>query len=367
MRFLKSFFGNNGKEPEISTYKEFWEWFEKNEKVFFNVIKQREHIETQFFNKISEKLDLLKKGFFFLAGMYDDDQAEIIFTADGNIKNFIFIEELVEKAPQLKRWRFTAFKQPTNIEHASIVMNEYHFNKENISFFPNDDATQPDKISITVIHNDFNSSNEKEITIGTCIFLETYLGEINFANTIDSLSIVGQENNTIKEDLIPIEKLKDYLIWREKEFIEKYDGFRHTAEKDNYSSFEGKLKNGNPFFAIFNTTLLDWDKKMSHPWILKITFNYDGSQTNGMPDESTYKLQNEIEDKIELDLKDHEGYLPVGRETGDNKRETYFACKDFRKPSKIIDSLKKEYQKDITFDYDIYKDKYWNSFDYYQV
>ena len=37
----------------------------------------------------------------------------------------------------------------------------------------------------------------------------------------------------IKKELIPIEKLKDFLIWRQKEFIEKYEGTRRNTIDDN--------------------------------------------------------------------------------------------------------------------------------------
>ena len=37
------------------------------------------------------------------------------------------------------------------------------------------------------------------------------------------------------KELIPISKLKDFLTWREKEFIEKYEGTRHNTENDSYA------------------------------------------------------------------------------------------------------------------------------------
>ena len=40
--------------------------------------------------------------------------------------------------------------------------------------------------------------------------------------------------------------------------------------------------------------------------------------------------------KIVEELKDFEGYLNIGRQTADSVREIYFACKEFRKPSKVF-------------------------------
>jgi hypothetical protein len=68
-------------------------------------------------------------------------------------------------------------------------------------------------------------------------------------------------------------------------------------------------------------------------------------------------------DDIMLDLKDFEGYLNIGRQTADNSREIYFACKDFRKPSKVLYELTKKYSGQLDLTYDIYKDKYWRSYE----
>ena len=81
-----------------------------------------------------------------------------------------------------------------------------------------------------------------------------------------------------------------------------------------------------------------------------------------MPNDETYKLLDEIENNISEELKDFEGYLKIGRQTAKNIREIYFACNDFRKPSKVLHKLEVEYADKFAISYDIYKDKYWQSF-----
>ena len=61
-------------------------------------------------------------------------------------------------------------------------------------------------------------------------------------------------------------------------------------------------------------------------------------------------------------LKDSEGYLNLGRETADSLREIYFACKDFRKPSIVLEEIKNQFASQVDIEYEIYKDKYWQSF-----
>jgi hypothetical protein len=357
MGLLQNLFGSK----PIHTNQDFWNWFTKHEKKFFKVVKRGNRIESDFFDKISPKLQELKDGYFYLTGMLDEHTAELIITADGLIRNFIFVEELVKDAPQLPGWKFTAHKPALNIDDVGITMAGQNFSHDNLSFYPTDFPAYPDEIDITVVHDDLNSTNENDIVNGTYIFLDNILGELNFATTIDNLSVIGRDNAS--DELVPISKLKDYLIWREKEFIEKYEGVWHSTEEDVYSAFEATLESGNPLLAVINMDLLSWDRKASHPWILRVAIRFGPPDVNnGMPDEDSYQALDQIEDRILSVLKDADGFLNIGRQTAEGVRDIYFGCKDFRTPSKLIYTLAPEYRPRLEMTYEIYKDKYWQSF-----
>ena len=153
------------------------------------------------------------------------------------------------------------------------------------------------------------------------------------------------------------------MIWRQKEFVEKYEGIRYNTSNDTHSIMEATLKSGNPLVATVNTDLLKWDSKASHPWITELVIKYDGSNTNGMPETEDYQLMETIEGEIMKDLKDSEGHLNVGRQTADNERTIWFASKDFRQPSKTLFAIQKQYADQLEMDYNIYKDKYWQTFE----
>jgi hypothetical protein len=364
MNFFKRIFRKNKK---INSYEDFWQWFQKYEKDFFVVVKNyaKEEgftdLEKDFFDKLSDKLSELRDGFFFLTGMDDDHTVELIITPDGNIRNIVFVEELVKAAPSIKGWKFTALKQPSDIDDFELGMSNYTFNKDNLFFYSTEYDEYPDEIDITIVYDDFNEKDKDAITNGIYIFLDNYLGELDFITSIDTLEIA--EEKEIEKELIPIGKLKSFLKWREKEFIEKYEGIRHDTENDDYSGIEGKLKNGEPLIAIINSTLMNWDSKASHPWVLNIEIKYDGGDNNGMPDDDTYQLLNDLEDDIMLELKDADGYLNIGRKTAGNLRNIYFTCNDFRKPSYVLSQVINNYQDKLNISYSIYKDKYWQSFE----
>ncbi|MBA4057685.1 MAG: DUF695 domain-containing protein, partial [Marivirga sp.] len=294
MSLLKNIFSK--KDPPIKSYSDFWEWFRKYEKTFYHVVEKQKNVEKDFFDKLSPKLGELKDGFFYLTGMYDDHTAELVLTADGNVKNIVFVEELVAAAPEIPGWRFTALKPALDIKDVGIEMGGYQFNNEKLSFYSNDFPEYPDEIDITVVHKDLDEGNRDTIINGTYIFLDNFLGELNFVTTIDNSTVIGKDE--IQKELVPIEKLKDFLIWRRKEFVEKHENINHSTDNDNCSILEAELQNGKPLIAAINTDLLNWDNKASHPWILSIEIKYEDENNNGMPDKLTYELLDEIEDRL---------------------------------------------------------------------
>lgn len=357
MSFFSKILGK--KESPITSYNDFWDWFLKHEKDFFKIVQHGQNIHQDFFNKMAPKLNEIHDGIYFLTGMFDDETAELILTPDGAIRNIYVIEELVDNAPKIEGWKFTALKPASNVEDVSITYENFEFNSDNLKFYPNLHKSYPDEIDLTIVYENFEEDKKATVTNGVYIFLDNFLGELHSVTLIDNLKVIGNED--VSQELIPIEKLKDYLIWREKEFVEKYEGVRHDTENDNYSSLEAKTKDGDIVLAIVNSDILHWDKKASHPWVLSIEIPFDGSNNNGMPNDETYQLLNEIEDEIMLDLKDLDGYLNVGRETSAGMREIHFACKGFRKPPKVLDAIIKKYNQ-FEINYEIYKDKYWQSF-----
>lgn len=347
-----------------TSYQKFWTFFSENKETFFQVVKSHEDIEEKFLDIIAPELKSINEDLLYLTGMFDENTAELIITVDGNIKDIVYAEELIEAAPSLENWRFTALKPESDIKNTSITMEDFEFTKENIFFYSNDDENYPDEIDLTFIHEDLNDDNRNEIANGTFIFIDNYLGELNFLTQIDNFRIAGKAE--AEKELIPIEKLKDYLNWREREFIDKHKGSKIQTNEDSFSLFEATLTNGFPLIATVNTDLLRWNKKASHPWISVLRIEYKGDEESGFPDNEDYEMLNAIEDEMLVDLKPEEGDLNIGRETAEHIREIYFASKDFRKISKILAETTRKYpQYNITFE--IYKDKYWQSFERYGI
>ncbi|MDQ1806462.1 DUF695 domain-containing protein [Chryseobacterium sp. CKR4-1] len=344
-------------------YNDFWDWFLTKEKDFYEIIKNHDHIESGFFDIISPRLKQINQGYYFLVGMYDDSTVELIITVDGEIKNIVFAEEIVEASPVLKRWKFTALKPEMNAAHG-IQMDGLEFTGENILFYPNESEGYPDEIDITFVYEGLMPENKESVVKGICVFLDNFLGELNFATQIDTFNIISKEE--AKKELIPVIKLKDFLAWREREFTEKYKNVKNIDDEEQFSVLEASLQNGLPLIATVNTSLLTYDAKASYPWISVIRMQYEGRSNNGLPENDDHERLNEIEEKIINKLKVEEGHLYIGHESADNLRECYFASKDFRDPSRVIPKVIAEHP-EYEISLEIYKDKYWQSFERYTI
>lgn len=361
MGILRKIFGKSkSKKTELvlTDITEFWNWFDENQQTFYKTVKTKGNIEKYFFSKLGPQLDQLRNEIFYVTGNYDDSTVELIFTADGNLKNIAFIEELVEKSSKLSNWKFTCLKQPSQNFDFVINMGDVEFHENNISFYSNEDEDRPDLVDITFVHEDWSEENRETLINGIYLSIDNYLGELKLIDGIDEISFSSPSD--ARDELVPINKLKEFLNWREKEFVEKYEGVRVNIEEYNYSSFEARTNEGLPLIAVINTDLMKWDAKASHPWMMIVEIKFKGNEY-GMPNDETSVLLNEIEGEITLKLKDKDGYLNVGRQTVNFERAIFFTCVDYRKPSNLLFHIQNVYKDIVKIDFDIFKDKYWQS------
>jgi hypothetical protein len=357
MSFWKKLF--SGGEQKMRSYEDFWNWFVQNEPEFYRLVKGKGDVAGEFLGKALPRLRELREGFNLLAAMPDEETVELAFSANGDLKNMVFMEEIVAAAPELARWKFTALRSPMDLETQGMNIGTHAFTKDNIHFYAETNADFPDEVSIVLVHEEMAEDNVEVITHGTYIFLDHLLGEWNFATLLDHVSV--KSSAEVEEELVPVDQLFEFLVEREKAFVEKYQAVKKDTENHQFALMEAELEDGSPLIVMVDTDLKDWEAKASHPWMLVVSFDYDGYANSGLPDEATSSLMQEIEDRLLAELKDQDGYLNLGRQTGDDTREIYFAGKGFKKTPKIVDQIRQEYADKLELDYDIYKDKYWRS------
>ena len=356
MNLFKKLFEKKSK-TETKDAAGFWQWFLQHEWSFHVTTRKLERMHEDFLSLVMAQLKELNVDFACSAGMYDETTAELVITAEGEIKAFVFVEDLVAAAPSIAGWKFTALKPPTGLG-ISIGMNSYEFNDTEMSFFSCDDENYPDEVEITIVHNAYNEDNKNTIANGIFIYLDNALGELNTATLFDNILIAGPGAD--QPELIPLQKLNDFLVWKEKEFVEKYQGIRYNTDNDTYMLLDAEDEKGMPSIAVINQDLLEWDAKPSHPWMTVVELEFPSTR-NGLPGDDTATKMEKFEEELVLQLPDSDGYLNLGRETHDSKRTIYLACKEFLSVSRILQQLGARHTGELTITYDIYKDKYWRT------
>lgn len=357
MSFLNKIFGSS--DQPVKNVSEFWSWFHENSSEFHEVVKSKDPrlVQEKLFPRLERQLGGIKDGIFFLVGMIDADTAELVLTADGYPKNVAFVEDLVDAAHGIPGWMFTALKQPGG-EKFGLRLGGVEFGSDTLAFYPNDVPDMPDLVDVTIVHPAFDNTDGQQLHNGAYLYIENYLGELVLMTEIDNMRFCGPSQ--ADKACIPIEALGNFLETRRALFVEKYEGSRALTDTDGYAIMQAQLDGGMPLVATVNTDLISWDKKPSHPWMVVVTIPYNGTATNGLPDNETAEKLNQIEEAITDQLPDHEGYLNIGRQAAKNQRDIFYACADFRKPSKVVYAVQREYAS-MNIEYDLYKDKYWRT------
>ena len=320
----------------------------------------KKKIDTDFFDPLSASLDRMHEGIYFLAGEAEAGVAELILTADGVYRNFAFIEDLVAAAPKLPAWRFVALKPACAIDGFGINMNGLVYSDDTLHFYVREDAKCPQVVDVVMVHSDATAT-EEQLTSGVYVYLDNLLGEWVAVTQIDQMQIINQQQLPANQALQPMAELAPYLHGRHEAWQKAYGGVYYNSDQDEFASFEGEADNGQLIVGIIDSTLLAWPHKPSHPWMLTLRIAYDGSGLNGMPSKQIYQRMEAFEDALMAELPEHEGYLNVGRETGDDIRFIYFACKQFVQATRVLERLMPQFSKEVDISYDLYQDKYWQS------
>ena len=338
----------------------FWAWFQTQAEAFHHAVITQEKIDTDFFDPLSASLDRMHEGIYFLAGEAEAGVAELILTADGVYRNFAFIEDLVAAAPKLPAWRFVALKPACAIDGFGINMSGLVYSDDTLHFYVREDAKCPQVVDVVMVHSDATAT-EEQLTSGVYVYLDNLLGEWVAVTQIDQMQIINQQQLPANQALQPMAELAPYLHSRHEAWQKVYGGVYYNSDQDEFASFEGEADNGQLIVGIIDSTLLAWPHKPSHPWMLTLRIAYDGSGLNGMPSKQIYQRMEAFEDALMAELPEHEGYLNVGRETGDDIRYIYFACKQFVQATRVLERLMPQFSQEMDISYDVFQDKYWQS------
>lgn len=209
----------------------FWNWFQDNNQTIKKLINETPLNQKHISFWLSKNLSYYYKEIDFILVFpinNNNNKSELIITANGNPQFFEQVLNLVDNAPQLKDWKFTAFIQPTDrIEEIMKGLDEPYIFQEitlkasELIFLPVEYHEVSHKVDIVVFLKSYNLyCDTKTLQQAIFIIMQDILGEKSLYQNINFVQLAQMPDN--RDGLI---QLYDFQL-----FLDNLNG----AELNNY-------------------------------------------------------------------------------------------------------------------------------------
>lgn len=197
----------------------FWNWFQDNNQTIKNLIQETPINQQNITYWLNKQLGYYSKelDFIIVFPKRENQKTELIITANGNPEYFNQVINLINNAPVLRHWKFTAFIQPTaNIEEMINRLDEPYIFQEitlktsEIKFLPLNYDEKIKKLDIIIYLKNYKiHCNTKILQQAIYIILQDLLGEKALYQNINFVQLAKLPNNT--EELIELYELQYYI------------------------------------------------------------------------------------------------------------------------------------------------------------
>jgi len=189
----------------------FWEWFSKNQEKLYNTELQNHDLQNQYFNELSDELGKIHPDLVFeFTPIQENKIKEFTISADGIEELFPIVISLIDKAPNIDKWKISAFRQRIAGDGLAIKFGELSIGYDDMYFRY---IEENGKLGIEL--NIRHYTEEPMMQNAIYILLDSLIGEYDVVTKIDWIDWVKLNENDI-ENLAPIKDLK-VLIDRRKQ------------------------------------------------------------------------------------------------------------------------------------------------------
>ena len=202
----------------------FWNWFQDNNQTIKNLINETPLTQKHITFWLSKNLSYYCPEIDFILvfpinnnNNNNNNKSELILTANGNPEYFNQIINLVDNAPKLKNWKFTAFIQPTDrIEEIMkglddpYIFHEMTLKASELTFFPVEYHELSRKLDIVVFFKSYNLyCDTKTLQQAIFIIMQDIVGEKFLYQNINLVQLAQAPDN--KEGLIHLYDFQLFL------------------------------------------------------------------------------------------------------------------------------------------------------------
>jgi hypothetical protein len=197
----------------------FWNWFQDNHHTIKNIVNETPKNQKHITFWINKNLNYYCRELDFIIVFPKNltSKFEFIITANGNKNYFHELITLVDNAPLLKSWKFTAFIQPTTeIDKMMKGLDEPYIFQDitlkisELKFKPILYNENIEKMDIMIFLKNYNLlCDTKTLKQAIYVILQELLGEERLYQKISLVQLAQTTNK--EEDLIQLYELQWYL------------------------------------------------------------------------------------------------------------------------------------------------------------
>jgi hypothetical protein len=183
----------------------FWNWFQDNNQTIKNILSETPKNQKHLFFWLNKHLHYYCKEIDFIIAFpkKPTDKAKLIITANGNPEYFKQVVDLIDNAPRLRTWIFTAFIQPKeDIERIIDKLDNPYFFKDitikasDIMFLPLNCDESCKKYEIVVYLKNYNiHCNTKTWRDAIFIIMQDIFGEKQVYENINFVQLAQLPDN----------------------------------------------------------------------------------------------------------------------------------------------------------------------------
>ncbi|MBP2284801.1 hypothetical protein H4V97_003119 [Flavobacterium sp. CG_23.5] len=197
----------------------FWNWFQDNHHAIKNIVNETPKNQKHIAFWINKNLNYYCREIDFIIVFPKNltSKSEFIITANGNLDYFNQVITLVDNAPQLKTWKFTAFIQPTAEVDKIIdgldepyIFEDLTLKISDLKFLTlNYDENTAKTDIIIFLKNYYIYCDSKTLPQAIFIIMQDLLGEKSLFQNINFVQLAQMPEND--ENLIHIYDLQYFI------------------------------------------------------------------------------------------------------------------------------------------------------------
>ncbi|MBG6063364.1 putative transcriptional regulator YdeE [Flavobacterium sp. CG_9.1] len=197
----------------------FWNWFQDNNQTIKNLINETPKNQKHIAFWINKNLNYYCReiDFIIVFPKKENSKAEFIITANGNSNYFQQVVLLIDNAPRLRTWKFTAFLMPTEQINKVIeelekpyIIPEITLKAAKLHFLALDHDEETQKFEIWIYLKNYNLlCNTKTLSQVICIIIQDQMTQELLSQNSSFVQLAQLPD--IEHSLIKLHELQYYL------------------------------------------------------------------------------------------------------------------------------------------------------------